>query len=280
MAKGGTGVTMLAARADEEVWSLIETFTNRMAALKIAPANLEPVMYDPVYLGQYLIPYRTTLASMNRCFKIAPQVELLDWGAGYGHGALVVSGRGRSVAAYSLKGNAAPYSDILESLASVFEIDVKLGEDPVQIPFPNESIGTVVGHGVLEHVHEGGGDALQSLREINRILVPGGAFVCGHLPSRHSIIEWIHRIRNTSHHSRTFTKAEIVSLLQQAQFDVTLIRYYGAVPRNRIAIRSQRTGSSSTRTAKALAMLDKFMSMLLQRYCQNLLIVAEKPCDM
>src|SRR5262249_59740178 len=57
---------------------------------------------------------------------------------------------------------------------------------PVKPPFNETTFGLVFSIGVLEHVHEAGGNARGSILELERVLKPGGHFLCFHLPSRYA----------------------------------------------------------------------------------------------
>jgi len=58
--------------------------------------------------------------------------------------------------------------------------------EPVILPFAADAFDLVFSVGVLEHVHEAGGDARGSILEIERVLKPGGHFLCFHLPNRYA----------------------------------------------------------------------------------------------
>ena len=104
--------------------------------------------------------------------------------------------------------------------------------DPVSLPYPDGFFDVVVSVGVLEHVRESGGEERASLKEIRRILKPGGAFVGYHIPNRWS---WIERLSSLfpakHHHRRRYTKATFRALLQGCGLEAAEIRNYGFLPR-------------------------------------------------
>jgi SAM-dependent methyltransferase len=95
-------------------------------------------------------------------------------------------------------------------------IDIKYGTDPVHLPYASASAGAVLSVGVLEHVPDISG----SLREVNRVLRPGGTFFIFMLPNRYSWVEWIADIRHASCHPVKFTFRTAMSLLSSHGFEV------------------------------------------------------------
>lgn len=151
--------------------------------------------------------------------------RVLDWGAGSGHFSYFLLERGNHVTAFTLEKHCglddhlrASYADRYESVAS---------HDARLLPFQDESFHAVVSIGVLEHVRETGGSEEASLREIRRVLKPGGVFLCYHLPNRYSWIEatnkylrsWFSK-RQYKYHGFKYTRPDIRRLAAEA--DLTL----------------------------------------------------------
>ena len=88
--------------------------------------------------------------------------------------------------------------------------------------------------GVLEHVFETGGDEVASLREIRRVLKPGGHFLCFHFPNKHQwvepvgkllgIAEHFHRRKYTISNVKTFTEATALRLVDYGRYNVSPLR--------------------------------------------------------
>ena len=119
---------------------------------------------------------------------------VLDWGSGHGHAAAALHEAGVDVTAMehvpdSEEGQRVP-------LGSYPHIQAVLTPEPVRLPFPDASFEAVLSLGVLEHVphpHE-------SLREIRRVLRPGGTFYLYKLPNRYSYLERIAKTIGLSYH--------------------------------------------------------------------------------
>lgn len=233
---------------------------------------------SPVYLGQYLNLHRAVSAEVDRLESLEGTKPLVvDWGAGVGHCAYVRHQLGDRVVAHALSDpDASPYTSVLENVCDVTGIEIRSTSDPVALPFADGEVGVLISCGVLEHVHEGGGSVPDSLAEIERVLRPGGAFVCGHLPHSGSWIEWLNRRAGRSHHDKTFAPAEAAALGRPSLRRVGPVRRYGVVPRIQIARRLQRAGRDGVGVATRFEVVDRVASRLLPVIAQNNLLVLHK----
>jgi ubiquinone/menaquinone biosynthesis C-methylase UbiE len=93
--------------------------------------------------------------------------------------------------------------------------------DPLSLPFGDETFDAVIGSGVLEHVAMVG----QSLGELHRIIVEGGILVVSFLPNRWSYTEFAARHLGVPAHRRLFGRTEAVRLLRHYGFDPVLVGY-------------------------------------------------------
>lgn len=154
--------------------------------------------------------------------------RVLDWGCGNGHASYALNALGHDVVGYTLE-RAPPIAQKLPRVA----FTAGDGTGPRKLPFPDASFDAALSVGVLEHVRETGGDEVASLRELRRVLKPGGVFLCYHFPNRYSYIEALARfLPGAHHHAYRFTKAEVRSICASARFDVVESARYGALPRN------------------------------------------------
>jgi SAM-dependent methyltransferase len=85
--------------------------------------------------------------------------------------------------------------------------------DIVRLPYEAQQFDAVIGSGVLEHVAMD----YESLREIHRVLKPGGLFVVTFYPYEYSLHEWwLRRVRKQHFHERRSTSRALEILLKRA----------------------------------------------------------------
>jgi SAM-dependent methyltransferase len=94
------------------------------------------------------------------------------------------------------------------------------------LEYDDDFFDVVTSNGVLEHVP----DDARSVREIHRILKPGGTFVITCLPNRLSYTEAFQRWRGNTSHDRLYTIGSAQALLSAAGFQVSLGQYLFLLP--------------------------------------------------
>lgn len=97
---------------------------------------------------------------------------------------------------------------------------------PYRLDYDDAFFDVVTSNGVLEHVP----DDWNSVREIRRVLKPGGTFVITCLPNRFSYTEAIQRRLGNTAHERLYTIGGIRRMLLDAGFEVLSWRYLFLVP--------------------------------------------------
>jgi 2-polyprenyl-3-methyl-5-hydroxy-6-metoxy-1,4-benzoquinol methylase len=170
---------------------------------------------------------REYLAIVDRVARMTPG-RVLDWGCGHGQISDLLRLRGVDVVAYDYAAGSDPHVVRLEHFP---EIEAHVGGDPVLLPFDSDSFDTVVSCGVLEHVERPG----ESLRELHRVLRPGGRLLVYKLPNRFSYLEAIARRAGMYYHGalpndRVYDRRSAVALLSANGFQVDDFRRTNLLP--------------------------------------------------
>jgi SAM-dependent methyltransferase len=91
-----------------------------------------------------------------------------------------------------------------------------------RLPYPDDAFDAAIGSGTLEHVAMD----YESLKELHRVLTPGGKLVLTYLPNRLSVAEWWRRVvRRKDFHRRLYGPGEIARLLSRAGFYPLTVRH-------------------------------------------------------
>jgi SAM-dependent methyltransferase len=195
--------------------------------------------------------------------------DVLDWGMGNGHFSYFLLRSGYRASGYSLESPSPP-----PWLADAdFRFASGTVADPVMIPFESDSFDAVASVGVLEHVRETGGNETASLEEIKRVLRPGGAFVCYHLPNRYSLIDMLARVLPIHHHVHRYARKDITRLARSVGFELVDVARYAILPRNPLR-RLPGAAMRSVRLARTYDTADQLLSRLLSPICTNYYFVA------
>jgi SAM-dependent methyltransferase len=224
--------------------------------------------YDTITTGaQYRILHRL-------CREwILPGGSVLDWGAGTGHASIYLSRAGFRATGYSF--DSFSYRDLLGDAPYRF-VRARPNE-PIALPFDDGEFDAVLSVGVLEHVRETGGDEGASLREIRRVLRPGGVLICVYLPNKRSWIEAFARWRGAGGHRYRFTGTEIRKLFRESGLHVERMGRYGALPRNQVARVIPRRLCDSQAFSKLYDATDVILAAMIPWFVQNHYVVARCP---
>jgi SAM-dependent methyltransferase len=196
---------------------------------------------------------------------------VLDWGCGAGHFSFGLAALGYKTYGYGF------YDfELHRFVPDGFDFTRGSLDDPVTIPFDDDYFDAVVSVGVLEHVRETGGNEPASLREVQRILRPGGHFLCFHFPNRRSLMERLNMLLDGEHHHTfKYDRRDIERLCRQAELELVEVHRYGALPRNVWNRLPEGLGNSKA-VARAYNVADRLLGYPLSAVCQNYLFVARK----
>jgi SAM-dependent methyltransferase len=180
--------------------------------------------------GVYLRQMRFLREFCERYFLLPPsELRVLDWGCGKGHISYLLRKEGFQTTSCDRKwvlGDSAfgQETPILDSQ----EIPVVPLEDDVRLPFGDGAFHVAVSAGVLEHVPR---DA-DSLRELRRILRPGGVLFVSFLPYYRSWTQGVARWRGDDYHERLYSERKVRSLAERAEWRVLDLWHGQLFPKN------------------------------------------------
>jgi len=126
---------------------------------------------------------------------------ILDWGCRHAVDAcLVRMFRGADVELYGCDVDAGDYQVFYDFAGLKYS---RLSH-PYQLPYEDSFFDAVLGSGVLEHVPNDS----ECLKELYRVIRPGGYFIMTFLPNKYSYTEWLARRLKKPHHCRMYTLSE------------------------------------------------------------------------
>lgn len=176
----------------------------------------------------YLAAYVSQLAQKHFGQPLVA-LRVLDWGVGKGHFSHLLRAHGAKAVACDLLTTAADSSfgqatPILER----DQIPVVPLTHPSRLPFDDASFDIVLSVGVLEHV----ADDAASMREIARVLSPGGLFVCFNLPY---VLSWTQRLSHllgNRYHDRLYSRRRVHELAAIGGLRVVDLWHRQLLPKN------------------------------------------------
>jgi 2-polyprenyl-3-methyl-5-hydroxy-6-metoxy-1,4-benzoquinol methylase len=179
------------------------------------PSGRQPFHYLTDYLSQL---------SQNWWQLSPPEMEVLDWGCGLGQVSFLLQELGfRPTSA-----------DLPDYPCRVFLEHAGLGmvnlEHEWQLPFEPNSFHVVTSFGVLEHVSQ----EVESLREIRRILKPGGLFFCVNLPRSFSWTQRVAHLQGNYYHDRLYRRRDVHKLMKEVNFGILEMWERQVFPKNTI----------------------------------------------
>ena len=150
--------------------------------------------------------------------------QVLDWGCGYGQMTWLLANRGYKVTATDLPGAYYQHSELLKHP----DVTWLSATDPINIDVPSGSFDAVVSSGVLEHAP----NIQASMKELWRVLKPGGYLFVFRFPNEWSYIEWFGRRTASWHHPIRMTRRELHFLMKMNSFEDLRMGYDTILPVN------------------------------------------------
>ena len=201
-----------------------ETEPLRQSFLKLIETHQIPYTDNIRHPDLWIVyPFFTSL--LERLYS-DKRIFILDWGGLYGHVTALLNKMGYTVSNYLLY-----LPENYEIFQPSFQIETIYGKDPNHLNLPDASCDVVISSGVLEHVRDDGrGDENLILKEITRVLKPGGTFWIWYLPSRYSLSEVLSRFTGRWHHTHLFDEHRITSLLQRNGLQIIFLARHGLLP--------------------------------------------------
>lgn len=187
-------------------------------------------LVNPTGQNTYLYLTRYVVDIAERWFgKPISELNVLDWGAGKGHVSHLLATQGAQPISCDLLTDSADSTygqevPIIENAA----IEVVSLDDPVTLPFESATMDVVLSFGVLEHVSDDRG----SLREISRVLAPGGLFLCFNLPYRFSWTQRLAHLQGNRYHDRLYGRRQVREMLNETGLDVLDMWHRQLLPKN------------------------------------------------
>lgn len=145
---------------------------------------------------------------------------------------------------------------------------------PYQLPYESNSFDAVMGSGVLEHVPNDS----ESLKELYRVIRPGGFFIMTMLPNQYSYTECLNRTLKNPHHLRMYSLSEAKHMFMHHGFLPVRSGYHQMIP----TLSSPKGGVFDLRIANQLVVKLFSLNSLFERVwpintvSTNIFIVGKK----
>ena len=157
------------------------------------------------------------------------RVRVLDWGSGKGHISYLLRKAGFTVVSCDLQsgGDDSTFGQKTPIVTEQGISVVPLARES-ELPFDAASFDLVVSFGVLEHVK----NDQESLKEIRRVLKPGGLFFFCFLPYFLSWTQRLAHLRGNYYHPFLYSKADVRRLAHAADFELVSVWHGQLLPKN------------------------------------------------
>ncbi|MBN1895707.1 class I SAM-dependent methyltransferase [bacterium] len=200
--------------------------------LSDAVANVDTHFFLANPASQIIYQYLTRFV-LETCRAVLGKqpsdLQVLDWGAGKGHVAYFLNRLGVRIRCCDIhRGDDDSTFGQHTPVIDRFRIRVDPLKHAYALPYASASMDAVLSFGVLEHVP----CIPESLREINRVLKPGGLFFCLFLPYAFSWTQRLAHLRGDHYHPVLFSKSKVLGLLRRAHFELLDLWHRQLLPKN------------------------------------------------
>lgn len=215
---------------------------------------------------------RRQLEAFERYLPFVRRKRILDWGCRHAvDGCLLRAHFGSRVELHGC--------DVVDGRYGVFHnyagLKYERLDHPYRLPYEDGQFDTVIGSGVLEHVPNDG----ESLKEIYRVLRPGGHLIVTFLPNRGSWSEAVKRTFGKAHHRRRYSRSEIRRMLLHHGFRPVHFSYHQVLPTLAgSGAGLEAPGAAAKAIVEGLYRLNSLAERLwlVRRLVANIMIVGEK----
>jgi len=215
---------------------------------------------------------RRQTSIFERCQDFLKEARsVLDWGCRHAADACLVRMlRGPEVQLYGCDVDQAEYPTFFDYAGLKY---TQLTH-PYSLPYESNSFDAVIGSGVLEHVPNDS----ESLKELYRIIRPGGFFIMTMLPNKYSYTEWMNRRLGNPHHLRLYSLSRAKDMFMHHGFLPVRFGYHQILP----TLSSPKGGIFDLRFANQIVerafSLNPFLEKLwpLNKLATNIFVVGKK----
>ncbi len=195
--------------------------------------------------------------------------RVVDWGGFCGQVTVLLNSLGYKCENYILEYPSQKH--LFEEL----DIPYRLHTDPKRLPYNDNSCLALISSGVLEHVETDTNITDENaLKEIFRVLKPGGFFFCWNLPRKLAFVEILVDIRKKGVHPKRYTSMQFKALLKEAGFHLKYLDVHGDI----LKIRGLRSLLYKFNPWTSLV-IDYYISKLpfINLFSHHITAVAQKP---
>jgi ubiquinone/menaquinone biosynthesis C-methylase UbiE len=234
-------------------------------------------MFDELKINKsYQFKNHISASQYLRAYKLVKDhlldsSSILDWGIGEGHFSYFLLTQNKNVTGFTVEDECLLSDYLTKKFPEQFQFCQN--KEAIKIlPFEDQAFDAVVSIGVLEHVRETGGNEMESLSEIRRVLKPQGKFICFHLPNKYTWIEAVTRhMKSRYSHPYRYVEQNIVDMLKKTGFKKIESKRYGMLPR--LVFRPIPNNLILTKLFNGI---DDILSGLVPVICQNNYFVAQR----